>query len=191
MADEKADKDKALRPRQPERRRRLSRSSTTPYYVAAFFLAAAMAWYLLLFVPSKLEYFVGVRSRALAVASNQVRANVENLVSAFSTAPPLRCDVRPNASSDANRYLRVLVPQIRISRLGELRTPGLALGVPDSADCPAKTPAAARPAVTVSWADVMAQARDLTVTDFDDLILATQNGDVVWQREETTPRIGN
>ena len=44
---------------------------------------------------------------------------------------------------------------------------------------------------TVAWPDVAAPAAAASRRDFDDLILANENGDVVWQRELSTPRIGN
>ena len=40
---------------------------------------------------------------------------------------------------------------------------------------------------TVAWSDVAAQAAAASRRDFDDLILANEDGEVVWQREISTP----
>jgi hypothetical protein len=46
--------------------------STMPYVAAAIFAAGIMAWYFFVYVPAKLDYFIGLRFRTLAVAGAQV-----------------------------------------------------------------------------------------------------------------------
>ena len=145
------------------------------YYVAAITVAAAMAWYFFLFVPSKLEYFVGVRLRALAVSGSQVRSKAVNLGTALKYAVDRNCN-----TDDVREYLRLLVPDVQVERAD----PGLRL-----------VGKGCNPAVevagTVAWQDLMTQAAAVSRDDFDDLVLALPGGEVVWQREDTTPRVGN
>jgi len=43
---------------------------------------------------------------------------------------------------------------------------------------------------TVAWNRVAAQAAAASMLEFDDIVLADKTGRVVWQRENTTPRVG-
>jgi hypothetical protein len=70
-----------------------------PYYVAAFFAAAVMAWYFFVFVPAKLDYFVGLRLRTLAVASGQVKTQIETLAGVLAKAGTLRTRARTSGCS--------------------------------------------------------------------------------------------
>src|SRR5918993_5085728 len=63
--------------------------SATPYFAAAVLAVVAMGWYFFVFVPQKLEYFVGLRFRTLAVASGQIKGKSESLRASLSSAPPL------------------------------------------------------------------------------------------------------
>lgn len=153
-----------------------------PYFVAAFLAAGAMAWYFFLFVPAKLEYFVGLRLRTLAVASSQVKSKAENLARAFKNVP----------LANADAYLRVLIPNIQLYQ--KVPPPGLHLtaSVPTPARSTTAPPASSKTLkAAVAWEEVVAQASEVSARDFDDLILALPSGEVVWQREKTTPRIGN
>lgn len=179
----------------------------TPYFVAALLAAAAMGWYFFLFVPQKLEYFVGLRFRTLAVASGQIKGKAESLGLALYSAPAPPADVATTASdgapqrvtdtggpsaeasaapapaeTDTAKYLRLLVPDIRLD--GEVATQpsGLQLVV-NRAIAPLRA--------TVAWDRVASQAAIASAAEFDDLVIADSNGDVVWQREKTTPRLGN
>lgn len=185
--------------------------SAVPYYVAAIFAAAAMAWYLFVFVPSKLEYFVGLKLRALAVAAGHVKSRAENLSSALLTAPcdPDNDDSRTGVTAT---YLRTLVPDIQLSTPYQPKPAGLRLPrirnvtagaatIPPRATTPVAPPGAAPkcnertppPLATadVPWEGLVTQAAAVSAGEFDDLIVALPTGDVVWQRENTTPRLGN
>jgi hypothetical protein len=159
--------------------------TTIPYYAAAFVAAAVMAWYFFLFVPDKLDYFVGLRLRTLAVASSQVESRITNLAGAVAVANARLAN--PKQTTDEAQYLRVLVPDVQPYSGGPL-PPGIGLTVPTANKDDASAPARIG---TVAWDDVMAQAAEVSTRDFDDLVLTTGNGDVLWQRERNTPRLGN
>ena len=169
--------------------------SALPYYVAAVFALATMAWYVFIFVPSKVEYFVGLKLRALAVAANQVETRAENLAIAFRTAPHIPEDDDPRNGATA-KYLRALVPDIKLLREDDPKVAGLMLRRRPAPNATAPAQGAkqveTRPFVgSVPWQQLMAQAASVSASEFDDLIVAVPAGDVVWQREQTTPRVGN
>ncbi len=167
--------------------------SASPYFVAAFLASMAMGWYFFLYVPQKLEYFVGLRFRTLAVASGQIKSKAESLGGSLVIAQPAAAESGP-ASPDAaategdmEKYLRLLVPDIRLERTGAGgRSSGLQLAVTRLNTNPGESLRA-----TVSWERVASQAAAATTQEFDDLVLADASGQVVWQREKTTPRLGN
>ena len=147
---------------------------TVPYLAAAIFAASAMGWYFFAFVPSQLDYFFGLRFRALAVAAAQVKSKAENLARSLESA------VNPAASTNlesAQEYLSLLVPEIRIASTPTDDTV-LQLSARDVE-------------AIVRWDDVVRAAAPVSTRDFDDLILADSEGKTLWQRERTTPRIGN
>jgi len=159
--------------------------SAIPYFLAALIAASAMAWYFFVFVPTKLEYFVGLRFRTLAVASGHVQNKVENLAKALSVVPTAirepdgECAVPTDAAkSETSKYLEYVLPEIQEDRNNHASATGFPLTA-----CGIKG--------TVAWADVVAQASAASRRNFDDLILADDKGDVQWQRELSTPRIGN
>jgi hypothetical protein len=166
--------------------------SAVPYYVAAVFALATMAWYVFIFVPSKVEYFVGLKLRALAVAANQVETRAENLATAFRTAPQTPAKDK-DSDSDTAKYLRALVPDIKLLRNDEPTPAGLQLRRPPAAAKPQepKQAAPAPPVASVAWERLMAQAAAVSAAEFDDLMVALPTGEVIWQREPTTPRVGN
>ncbi len=169
--------------------------SAVPYYIAAVFAVATMAWYAFIFVPSKVEYFVGLKLRALAVTANQVETRAENLGIAFRTAPHIPANDDPQKGHTA-KYLRALVPDIKLLREDEPTAAGLRLRRPSavSRTAPAKGAKQGAPRTSVGsvpWELLMAQAASVSASEFDDLIVAVPAGDVVWQREQTTPRVGN
>lgn len=188
--------------------------SATPYLIAALLAATAMGWYFFAFVPQKLDYFVGLRFRTLAVASGQIKSKAENLALSLNSSPaglPPKSTpaVAPTNSSpaqqkagkadsvaakkssaslskesDTARYLRLLVPDIQLEPAGSPTRPSalrLQVGL-------AKDQAQG---ASVAWGRVASQAAAASATEFDDLVIADVNGDVVWQREKTTPRLGN
>ena len=181
--------------------------SASPYFLAALLTAAAMGWYFFLFVPQKLEYFVGQRFRTLAVASGQIKSKSESLAGSLNIAPA-RKDEKKAATAPAEqtkkgeqattappvededptaKYLRLLVPEIQLGVNGAApKSTGLQLVVthPDT-DPPIKLSA------TVAWDRVASQAAAASEGEFDDLVVADKSGQVVWQREKTTPRLGN
>ena len=152
------------------------------YVIAALLASAAMAWYFFVFVPTKLDYFVGLRFRTLAVASGNVASKIDSLARALDSVPK-PTDAGQNSpcsrppSSDEASYVALVLPEIQLSPAGD----------------PAQGPQFRMCHVTawVAWADVAKQAAAASRRDFDDLIIADAMGDVVWQRENATPRIGN
>ena len=180
--------DKKPTPDPAKRQPSVTRSSL-PYVVAAFVIAGVMAWYLFQFVPAKQEYFIGLRLRSIAVAASQIKSKAENLGLAFgarsapNVAPASGAEKEAQELLDFADYLRVLVPQVRPDPYGR-RPPGLRLTRQST------LPSGGAQKATVSWTDVTAQAAEIS-RDFDDLILAAANGEVVWQRESNTARVGN
>jgi hypothetical protein len=157
------------------------RRSATPYFIAALLAALAMGWYFFIFVPQKLEYFVGLRFRTLAVASGQIKGKAESLGRSMSIAPsdPHTSAERAPSETATAKYLRLLVPDIQVKEDVGLRL------VVNGGD---RTRALKG---TVAWDRVAAQAAAASRSEFDDLVLADANGQAVWQREQTTPRVGS
>ena len=152
--------------------------SALPYLIAALVAAAAMAWYFFVFVPGKLEYFVGLRFRTLAVASGHIQNKVENLAKALAIVPPKTGDACATLGERQLKYIDQVLPDIQVDKNNRPATAGLRLPVCGTMG-------------TIAWSDLVAQASAASYRDFDDLILADENGDVRWQREISTPRIGN
>jgi hypothetical protein len=112
----------------------------TPYVIATALACGAMAWYFFIFVPSKLEYFTGLRFRTMAVAAGQVRSKIESLQVALELA---REGVRPQEAlpkaatatitplqrEQVRTYLALLVPQIRLEESPSAS--GFVVSVPD------------------------------------------------------------
>jgi len=146
-----------------------------------------MAWYFFMFVPAKLQYFVGLRFRTLAVASGQVKSKAENLASslaggvhAVGVLPVVNAKTFTElAGTPLGQYRATLAPEIRLD-------PGSSSGLQLTAEKDAT-----RVAASVAWDDVLRPAAAASARDFSDLILADASGQVVWQRDQTTPRIGN
>ena len=53
---------------------RMMSRTTLPYLVAAVLVSAVMAWYFFVFVPSQLDYFVGLRFRTSRSRARRSRA---------------------------------------------------------------------------------------------------------------------
>ena len=175
-------------PTPPSAPSRLSKArastSTMPYLVAAVFASSVMAWYFFVFVPSKLDYFVGLRFRTLAVASAQVKSKAENLVRALDGAiNPLDDKLKPvigPTDEVARGYFAALVPDMQLGRRDDS---GLHISSVIQTGAQMKEMVA-----TVAWADVVRAAAG-SPRAVRRLILASSNGVVVWQREKTTPRV--
>lgn len=159
--------------------------TTLPYVIGALLFAAAAAWYFFVFVPTKLDYFVGLRFRTLAVASGHVASKIDGLARALGSVPPppgippkAECGTpTPEVRTDRAKYVALVLPEIQLSPAG--RGPqGPAFSACDVSG-------------SVAWADVAVQAAAASRRDFDDLVIADAGGDVVWQREISTARIGN
>jgi len=154
--------------------------TTLPYVIAALLASAAMAWYFFVFVPTKLDYFVGLRFRTLAVASGQIASKIDNLARALGSVPkplaPERDSVCPELTIEERDYVALVLPEIHLPAAASAQGPQFIV-------CDV--------AASVNWTDVATQAAAASRRDFDDLIIADARGDVVWQREITTPRIGN
>jgi len=161
----------------PQKKEKSSISGTVlPYVVAAALASAVMAWYLFIFVPGKLDYFVGLKFRTLAVAGGHVGSKIQSLERALGSVPGLTettCLTRADRDQAliATQYMALVLPEIRVQGAS---APGLLLSCG-----------------TVAWSDVASVAAAASRRDFDDLVLADENGNVVWQREATTPRVGN
>ena len=145
---------------------------TAPYFGAAVCAAAVMAWYFFDFVPGKLDYFVGLRFRTLAVASAQVKSKTENLARALQSGN--------ESTTDSADYFSKLVPDLQL--LAEAKP---------AADVAALQLAGGGQRAIVAWQDVVRPAAAVSQREFDDLILAGPDGKTLWQREQTTARIGN
>jgi hypothetical protein len=138
--------------------------SVVLYLVVGATAAGISGLYLFRYVPSKLQYFLGMRFRTLSVAAGQLKSKAESLSQALASA---KKNVDPDKQAD---YLRILIPDLK-------GTAGIAGFVLDDH--------------YIAWDDLVAQASEATQANFDDLIIAKGDGDVVWQRERTSPRIGN
>jgi hypothetical protein len=142
-----------------------------------------MAWYFFVFVPAKLDYFVGLRFRTLAVASAQIKSKADNFVRALDGAinpqgPVAATSGRPSRENVIG-YMAALVPDVQF---GESANPGLHISLSNDQDTYK---------ALVEWPDVVRAASAVSVHDFDDLLVADSDGIVVWQRGKTTPRAGN
>ena len=153
--------------------------SALPYVIAALVAATAMAWYFFVFVPGKLEYFVSLRFRTLAVASGHIQNKVENLAKALTFVPTGTGDACTPLGDQERKYIDLVLPDIQVDKNNRPATAGLRL-----AGCGAM-------GATIAWSDLVARASAASFRDFDDLVLADEKGDVQWQREISTPRIGN
>src|SRR6185369_1143514 len=85
-----------------------------PYVIAALMAATAMAWYFFIFVPEKMNYFVGLRFRTLAVAAGHVKSKADSLAQALNVGLGVT-PVQSNTTPDAllSEYLRLVVPDIQ------------------------------------------------------------------------------
>src|SRR5262252_9518131 len=139
--------------------------SVVLYLVVAATAAAISGVYLFSYVPSKLQYFLGMRFRTLAVAAGQLKSKAESLSQALTSAKTNVVGAPQQAI-----YLRVLIPDLK----DKAGSSGFVLD--DH---------------YIAWDDLIAQASAATRANFDDLVLAELNGHVVWQRERSSPRVGN
>jgi hypothetical protein len=169
-------------PAQPKKDKGSLSRTVLPYIVAAALASAVMAWYFFIFVPGKLDYFVGLKFRTLAVAGGHVGSKIQSLERAIRSVPGMTdstCSARvvdPKQPTVASRYVALVLPEIRLQGTGAGAS-GLLLTCGISG--------------TVAWSDIAAVAAAASRRDFDDLVLADESGNVVWQREATTPRVGN
>jgi hypothetical protein len=159
--------------------------TTLPYVIGALLAAVAMAWYFFVFVPAKLDYFVGLRFRTLAVASGHVASKIDDLARGLGSVPQ-RPPALPKAEcgnptkdvkTSRAKYVSLVLPEIQLTSAGRLPAG------PRFSACDVSG--------SVAWTDVATQAAAASRRDFDDLVIADANGDIVWQREISTPRIGN
>jgi len=132
------------------------------YLVVGATAAGISGLYLFRYVPSKLQYFLGMRFRTLAVAAGQLKSKAESLSQALTSAK--KVDPR-----DQTEYLRILIPDLKGKDAA-----GFELGDHH-----------------IAWDALVREASLATQANFDELVLADDTGHVVWQRERTSPRIGN
>src|SRR5262245_54134776 len=136
--------------------------SVVLYLVVAATAAGISGLYLFRYVPSKLQYFLGMRFRTLAVAAGQLKSKAESLSQALTSAKKVD-------ATDRTEYLRILVPDLKGTDVAGFE-------LDDH---------------RVAWDDLVRDASLATQANFDELVLADDTGLVVWQRERTSPRIGN
>ena len=160
-----------------------------PYVIAALMAATAMAWYFFIFVPDKMNYFVGLRFRTLAVAAGHVKSKADSLAQALNVGLGVT-PVQPNITPDAllSEYLGLVVPDIQNPAIHG--TEVVACG-PTAQGLDICAHADRTATGHVAWSDVVPQAVASSRSDFGDLLLANDEGNVLWQREISTPRIGN
>src|SRR5262247_4059730 len=79
--------------------------SVVLYLVVAATAAAISGIYLFSYVPAKLQYFLGMRFRTLAVAAGQLKSKAESLSQALTSAKTKVVGAPQQAI-----YLRVLIP---------------------------------------------------------------------------------
>src|SRR5215467_6606516 len=79
--------------------------SVVLYLVVGATAAAISGIYLFSYVPAKLQYFLGMRFRTLAVAAGQLKSKAESLSAALTSAK--------ESVADAEDYLSVLVPELK------------------------------------------------------------------------------
>src|SRR5438874_2691451 len=107
--------------------------SLVPYFLVA--VAAGVIWggYFFVYVPPKLQYFVGLRFRTLAVSAGQLKSKIESLAVSVKYADAAFRNNRDNEST----YLRFVVPELRDGHDGD----GLYVG-----------------AWRIAWDDIIAQS---------------------------------
>jgi hypothetical protein len=79
--------------------------SVVLYLVAAATAAVISGVYLFSYVPAKLQYFLGMRFRTLAVAAGQLKSKAESLSAALTSAK--------ESVADPEDYLSILVPDLK------------------------------------------------------------------------------
>src|SRR5215510_8916573 len=79
--------------------------SVVLYLVVAATAAGISGLYFFSYVPAKLQYFLGMRFRTLAVAAGQLKSKAESLSAALTSAK--------ESVADAEDYLSVLVPELK------------------------------------------------------------------------------
>jgi hypothetical protein len=79
--------------------------SVVLYLVVAATAAGISGLYFFSYVPAKLQYFLGMRFRTLAVAAGQLRSKAESLSAALTSAN--------ESVADPEGYLSILVPDLR------------------------------------------------------------------------------
>lgn len=151
------------------------------YGLALIPVAAGLAYYWMEYVPSQREYFTNLRFRALAVAGEQVRTKTELLSSALEYAA---------IETGVETYVRGLLPDLDYG-CGSTPDPKLipSGGVRMDASRAtvlrfyAGTICIAEAPFERLYAPFMAEPL------FDDLLLADQNGRVIYQRSTSGARI--
>src|SRR5262245_62932855 len=79
--------------------------SVVLYLVVAATAAGISGLYLFSYVPAKLQYFLGMRFRTLAVAAGQLKSKAESLSAALTSAK--------NSVADPDIYIDILVPDLK------------------------------------------------------------------------------
>jgi hypothetical protein len=88
-----------------------------PYLAGAVFAAGAMAWYFFVFFPAKLDYFVGLRFRTLAVAAGQIASKEDALSTVLRGAFDAGARSRLPHAGELRGYFARLVPEMRFEPL--------------------------------------------------------------------------
>jgi hypothetical protein len=134
--------------------------TTLPYVIGALLAAVAMAWYFFVFVPAKLDYFVGLRFRTLAVASGHVASKIDDLARGLGSVPQ-RPPALPKAEcgnptkdvkTSRAKYVSLVLPEIQLTSAGRLPAG------PRFSACDVSG--------SVAWTDVATQAAAASRRDF-------------------------
>src|SRR5258705_7502770 len=75
------------------------------YLVVAATAAAISGLYFFSYVPAKLQYFLGMRFRTLAVAAGQLKSKAESLSAGLTSAK--------DSVADPDVYLTILIPELK------------------------------------------------------------------------------
>ena len=107
-----------------------------------------------------------------------MKSKVESLASALAVAQRARNRSPEPQGFDTDGYLKILVPELELG-------PARAASDSDRLQFNGTIPA------SITWKALATQVAGTSKPEFDDLLVARADGVVVWQRDNTAPRVGN
>ncbi len=143
-------------------------------------VVGGLAYYWLEYVPSQREYFTNLRFRALSMAAQQVRTKTALLASGLEHA----------SGTDDEKYVRLLLPDLDYGcgrRPGPKQIPKLEIRM-DASRTDVLRFFAGRKCIAEARFDRL-YAAFMEESLFDDLLLADQNGRVIYQHSTSGVRI--